>query len=70
MLSEKLATLGLLERKGILKQRLLRHKFCPWHHQQNVITCYKLYCRCNPVKFWYFQHFYERSCYNLIFVRT
>ena len=31
---------------------LWRHNSCRWHHQQNFITWFKLYCRCgNVLKF-------------------
>ena len=35
--------------KGFLKYRLWRHNLCPWRHQQNYITWFKLYCRCGHV---------------------
>ena len=28
---------------------LWRHNSCRWHHQQNFITWFKLYCRCGNV---------------------
>ena len=35
-----------LENKCILEKRLWRHNFCQWHYQQNLITWFKLCCRC------------------------
>ena len=37
------------QNKGILKERLWRHNFCPWRHQQIFITWFKLYYRCGHV---------------------
>ena len=45
IMSAKLASLGLLKNKGILKWRLWRHNFCSWRHQQNFVTWIKLCCK-------------------------
>ena len=53
MTSANIPNLGLLKIKVFSKKRLRRHHFCPWRHQPNFITWFKLYCRCGHVtKVW------------------
>ena len=55
MMSGKLVIPGLLKIKVFLNKCVIiwRHKIRPWHHQQNLIRWFKLYCRCGHVtKVW------------------
>ena len=39
--------------QDFLKRDSWRHNFCPWRHQHNFITWFKLYCKCGHVtKVW------------------
>ena len=68
MILSKISYFSFSENKGILKKELWRQNFCLWRHLQTFITWLKLCYRCGHVtKVW--QHFYERSYYNLNFVR-
>ena len=53
-----------------MKERLWRHGFCLWHHQQNFVMWLRLYCRCdNATKVWLLAFLYERSYHNVNFAR-